>query len=82
MVLSGHVGSAGSRVDRGVHGNKVVSLRAAMHSETTNPVRLITVRPHAGELRTRIVAPATGRTWPRHARTVTGMRFVRPPAAS
>lgn len=59
MVLSGHVGTAGTRVDRGVHGNRIVSLRQNFDSLTTNPVRLITVDTQAGELRTRIVAPYT-----------------------
>lgn len=76
MTLSGHVGRAGMRVDRGKQGNKVVSLLTTFHDPATNPVRLVTVDPRAGELTTRILAPATGETYPEYREVVRGMSFV------
>ena len=40
LVLSGHVGRARVRTDKGANGNKVVSMLQCMH-DTSNPVRLI-----------------------------------------
>lgn len=78
LVVSGHTGQAGMRIDRGVHGNKVVSLRTNLSATKSNPVRLVTIDPDARTLRTRIVAPAGGETYKAHTKSITGMRFVRP----
>lgn len=36
MTLSGHKGSTGMRVDKGVHGNKIVNYLTTIQSNTTN----------------------------------------------
>jgi hypothetical protein len=77
MVVSGHVeASAATRVDEGVHGNKVVSLLTAFAKSDTNPVRLVRINPARGVLKTRIVAPSSRVRYPEHRARVTGMRFV------
>lgn len=78
MVVSGHVkATAATRVDEGVHGNKVVSLLTAFANSDTNPVRLVRIDPARGLLRTRIVAPSSRDRFPEHRARVTGMQFVR-----
>jgi 3',5'-cyclic AMP phosphodiesterase CpdA len=77
MVFSGHVGEAATRIDRGVHGNKIASFLTTFHSTTTNPVRMVTVRPRRGAVSTRVEAPATGETFSRYSRVVRGLSFVR-----
>jgi Calcineurin-like phosphoesterase len=76
MVLSGHVGMAGARVDTGVHGNKIYSFLNTFHSETTNPVRLFTVDTKAGTLKTWVYAPHTNQTFSEYSKTLTGVDFV------
>ncbi|GAA1841941.1 metallophosphoesterase [Microlunatus capsulatus] len=79
MVFSGHVGTAKHRVDRGVNGNRVDSYLLAMHSDTTNPVRLVEVDTQAGTLRTKVYAPWTRKTYTGagYASTVRGVSWVR-----
>lgn len=76
IVVSGHVGKAGSRVDRGVDGNKVVALRGCFHSGSTNPLRLLRVDADDDILRTRVVAPFTDETLTRYTERFQGMRWV------
>jgi hypothetical protein len=77
MVFSGHVGVAGSRVDTGVNGNKIYSFLAAIHSNTTNPVRILTIDTGAGKVSTTIVAPwNNARTWKKYDQTFSGVKFV------
>jgi len=77
LVTCGHAGRAGMRVDRGVGGNKVVTLLTNLTGTGTNPLRLVTVNPGAGVMRTRVLAPSTDRHWPRFAAKVEGLQFVR-----
>jgi len=77
LVTCGHVGKARVRVDRGVEGNKVVTLLTAMHSADSNPLRLVQVDPRAGVIRTRVLAPFTDQRFPRFTAKVDGLRFVR-----
>ena len=63
MVFSGHTGTAAKRVDTGVNGNRIVSYLQAFHSNTTNPVRIVTVDPASGLVTSRIIAPYTDETW-------------------
>lgn len=79
MVFSGHVGTAKHRVDRGVHGNRVDSYLLAMHSDTTNPVRLVEIDTRARTLRTKVYAPWTRQTYAGagYASTVRGVSWVR-----
>jgi hypothetical protein len=77
LVVSGHVkATAATRVDVGVHGNKVVSLLTAFASSKTNPVRLVRLDPARAVLKTRIVAPSTRDRYPEHRARVTEMSFV------
>lgn len=79
MVFSGHVGTAKHRVDRGVKGNRIDSYLLAMHSDTTNPMRLLTIDTAAGTLRAGVYAPWTDKTYTGagYADTVRGVRWVR-----
>lgn len=77
MVFSGHVGTAAHRVDRGVHGNRVVSLLNTFHSRTTNPVRLVSVDTRTNRLRTSIYAPKTDTRYPEHDVELGSMSWVR-----
>jgi hypothetical protein len=63
LVFSGHTGNAARRVDKGVKGNKIVSYLQTFHSNTTNPVRIVTINPASGLVTTRIIAPYTNETW-------------------
>jgi hypothetical protein len=77
MVLSGHTGQGATRVDRGVHGNKVVSMLTNLRQDETNPVRLVRVDPGSNTLATRVLGPFDDTRYPKLRSTVRGMRFVR-----
>lgn len=62
MVLSGHTGEAAHRVDRGVHGNRIDSFLTTIHSNSTNPIRLLQFNTRTGTLSTRVYAPWTDET--------------------
>ncbi|MET1006767.1 MAG: metallophosphoesterase, partial [Propionibacteriaceae bacterium] len=66
MVFSGHAGVAGKRTDVGVHGNKIVSYLQTLHSNTTNPVRLVEIDTATGSLSTRIYGPKGNVTFPQY----------------
>jgi len=76
MVLCGHTGSQGHRVDTGVNGNRIDTFLLTMHSTTTNPVRLISIDPIAGTLKTWVYAPATDQSWPSWTISLKGLTFV------
>lgn len=77
VVLSGHVGTAAARTDRGQHGNRIVSLMLTMHDNVTNPVRLIEVNTTAGTLDTWVYAPYTDKSYPRDSRSYSGLDWLR-----
>ncbi|MBX7266787.1 metallophosphoesterase [Micromonospora sp. Llam7] len=77
FVFSGHTGTAASRVDTGVHGNRIHSFLQTFHSPRTNPVRLVEIDTTADSLRTWIYAPYTDENFPAHDRTYTGLGLVR-----
>ncbi|MBQ1023318.1 carbohydrate-binding domain-containing protein [Micromonospora sp. C95] len=77
FVFSGHTGTAASRVDTGVHGNRVYSFLQTFHSRRTNPVRLVEIDTAANSLRTWIYAPHTDEAFPAYERTYTGLGLVR-----
>ena len=77
MVFSGHVGQAGQRTDRGLHGNKIVSYLQALTSRTTNPVRLVEVDTATGTIASRLYAPRDQQTYPEFADHQEGMTWVR-----
>jgi hypothetical protein len=66
MVFSGHTGTAGHRVDRGVHGNRVDSFLTTMHDDTTNPVRLVQVDTRTNSLKSWMYAPWTRTSYPQY----------------
>ncbi len=70
LVLSGHVGQAGSRVDTGKDGNKVHSFLTTFHSQTSNPVRLFEIDTEADTLTTWIYGPYTDQTWGQYSETL------------
>ncbi|MFT4216799.1 MAG: metallophosphoesterase [Micropruina sp.] len=76
MVLSGHVGTAATRTDTGVNGNKIVSFLQCYHSRTTNPVRLVTISVAKGSVTDSVYAPYTNQTLS-GSTTRTGLDFTR-----
>lgn len=76
LVFSGHTGSAARRVDTGVNGNKILSYLQAFHSQTTNPVRMVTIDPTKGVVTTQVIAPYTNETWKAYATSDT-IKLVR-----
>ncbi|NGM12990.1 metallophosphoesterase [Verrucosispora sp. WMMA2044] len=77
FVFSGHTGTAASRVDTGVHGNRIYSFLQTFHSRSTNPVRLVEIDTTADSLRTWIYAPHTDEEFPAYERTYAGIGLVR-----
>lgn len=77
MVLSGHVGIAGSRVDTGENGNKIYTFASTFHSNTTNPIRMFEIDTKTGSLKTWVYAPYNKQTWPEYAQTFTGVSWVK-----
>jgi hypothetical protein len=77
MVLCGHTGSQGHRVDTGVNGNRIDTFLLTMHSQTTNPLRLIQIDPVAGTLKTWVYAPANDQSWPSWTISLKGLSFVK-----
>ena len=77
FMLCGHTGRAGSRVDTGVKGNKIVTFNTTMHSNTTNPVRLVEVDTSKGTVTSKVHGPATGETFTAYTTSHTGMTYVK-----
>ncbi len=77
MVFSGHVGIAASRTDVGVNGNTIYSFLAAIHSNSTNPVRLVSINTKSGTIQSRIVAPWNNATdWVPYNLDISGVTWV------
>jgi hypothetical protein len=77
LVFSGHVGSHGYRTDRGVQGNTVYSFLGTYHSNTDNPVRLLTIDTKKGTMTTHVFCPSTGKNKDEgSAFTVTDVQWV------
>ncbi|MER5454776.1 carbohydrate-binding domain-containing protein [Micromonospora sp. NPDC002389] len=77
FVFSGHTGTAASRVDTGLHGNRIHSFLQTFHSPRTNPVRLVEIDTAANSLRTWIYAPYTDENFPAHTRTYPNLNLIR-----
>jgi len=60
MVFSGHAGSHGYRADQGTQGQTIHEFVQCYHDNQTNPVRLITIDPAAGTIRSRVHCPSHG----------------------
>ncbi|HEY5822506.1 MAG TPA: metallophosphoesterase [Propionibacteriaceae bacterium] len=77
MVLSGHTGTAAHRVDTGVHGNKIDSFLLAMHSNTTNPMRLIEIDTRANTVKSWVYAPWDDTDYPSYTVKLSSRAWVR-----
>ncbi|MFS0734241.1 hypothetical protein ABC304_01740 [Microbacterium sp. 1P10UB] len=75
VVMSGHVGDAVSKVVTTSAGNKVAFLLQAIHSKSTNPVRLSQFDVNAGTISTKVYGPLDGSTW--DVNTLSGLTFIR-----
>ncbi|OJU16820.1 MAG: hypothetical protein BGN88_08055 [Clostridiales bacterium 43-6] len=78
MVLCGHTGVAGSRVDTGVNGNKIVTVLGCFHSNSNNPVQLLEIDTYDNSVSTRAFAPLDGYVWNEYKKTFDQMNFVDP----
>jgi hypothetical protein len=58
MILCGHAGSHGYRVDKGANGNDIYEFLQCYHDNQTNPVRLLTIDTAAGTIKSRVVCPS------------------------
>ncbi|GGC77694.1 metallophosphatase [Tersicoccus solisilvae] len=76
FVFSGHTGQSAYRTDVGNHGNKIVSMLGTFHSNTTNPVRIVTVHTAVGTVGTRVYGPKGNVSFPYNA-SFTGMKYVK-----
>ena len=77
MVFSGHTGVAARRTDVGINGNTVYSFVAAIHSNSTNPVRIVTIDTAAGSIQSEIVAPwNNATTWVPYNVKISGVKWV------
>lgn len=77
MVFSGHTGTTATRVDTGVHGNKIYSFLQTIHSSTTNPVRLVEVDAEKGAIKTWVYSPYTRQSYPEWNSTIEDVNWVR-----
>ncbi|HEY5822091.1 MAG TPA: hypothetical protein VIT20_08960 [Propionibacteriaceae bacterium] len=77
VTLSGHTGQTGMRIDTGVHGNKIVSYLTTIHSNTTNPIRIIEIDTAADTAKTWVYGPYGNVTFPAASNTQTKMGWVK-----
>ena len=75
VVLSGHVGTYGSRVDSR-SGNPVTSFLQCFHDNHDNPTRLVTINTKTGSVRGQVYYPKTNRWLPSADKTYTGLKWV------
>jgi hypothetical protein len=77
LVFSGHTGTAAHRVDKGVHGNKIISMLNCFHSRTTNPVRMVEIDTRSNRIKSWVYAPWTGTTLTEHSVELIDVDWVR-----
>lgn len=77
MTFSGHTGTAAYRRDVGVKGNVIHSYLLAMHSNTTNPTRLVEINASAGVVSSWVYAPFTKTPYPAYYRAPAAVSWVR-----
>lgn len=77
MTFSGHTGTAAYRRDVGVRGNVIHNYLLAMHSETTNPVRLVEINLKAKTVASYVYAPYTKTSYPAYYRAPAAVAWVR-----
>lgn len=78
MVFSGHTGNALVREDTGIYGNKITSFLGAFHSNTRNPVQLMSVDPANDEVSVRFYSPIDNTELTEYNCTVSNMGFIKP----
>jgi hypothetical protein len=61
IVLSGHTGKDKMRIDKGQHGNRIVSYLQCFHSRTDNPLRRLTIHTDTGKIDSAIYTASTGK---------------------
>ncbi len=76
LVFSGHVGQATRRVDHGVHGNRIDSFLTTIHSNSTNPMRLVEIDTKAGTLSTKVYGPWTDETFTKYSAKLSKLKWV------
>lgn len=77
MTFSGHTGQAAYRRDVGVKGNVIHSYLLAMHSNTTNPTRVVEVNVSSGMVSSWVYAPHTKTSYPSYYRAPAAVSWVR-----
>lgn len=77
LVVSGHTGTAATRIDKGKAGNRIVSLLQAFHSNTTNPLRLVEFDIKKSTLRTFIYAPNTNWKPKKYIQTIKKIHYIK-----
>jgi hypothetical protein len=78
IVLSGHTGQARTRTDTGVNGNKIVTYLTAIHSDTTNPIRMLEIDTANGSIQTWVFGPRGNVGFAGGSGTQPGMTWVSP----
>jgi predicted amino acid-binding ACT domain protein len=79
LIFAGHVGSHGYRTDKGTQGNTIYSFLTTYHSNTDNPVRLLTIDTKKGTMTTHVFCPSTGKDREDGStRTITDVEWVKP----
>lgn len=77
LVFSGHTGQAAYRRDVGQNGNTIHSYLMAMHSNTTNPTRVVEINTTAGTVASSIYAPFSKTSYPQYYRPPVSVSWVR-----
>lgn len=78
LVLSGHTGTTGYRVDTGDNGNKIYQILQTYHDMNTNPLRLLEIDTAQGTIKTRVYSPYTNEQKnDGSAFTITGVNWVK-----
>lgn len=77
LTFSGHTGTAAYRRDVGVKGNVIHNYLLAMHSNTTNPTRLVEVNVSQGTVASWVYAPLTKTSYPAYYRPPAAISWVR-----
>ena len=75
IVLSGHTGKDKMRLDKGTHGNRIVTYLQCFHSRTGNPFRRLSIHTDTGRIYSEIYTPSTGKKVT--TKSVKGLKFVR-----
>jgi hypothetical protein len=75
IVLSGHTGKDKMRLDKGTHGNRIVSYLQCFHSRTGNPFRRLSIHTDTGRIYSDVYTPSTGKKVT--TTSVKGLKFVR-----